>query len=156
IFSHGFGTVSRIYTAQLEELASHGYVVAAITHPYDAMLTVFPDGRRVAFNNAGWKAASGSEEQAIAYENGRLEGWANDIRFVRNELGRHNRTGAPGLPIAGHLDLTRVGAFGHSAGGRAAARACQIDRRLRACVNQDGLARFAPFYLSAQGWGMDQ
>jgi hypothetical protein len=26
IFSHGMGTVSRIYTAQLENLASHGYI----------------------------------------------------------------------------------------------------------------------------------
>ena len=59
------------------------------------------------------------------------------------------------LTFAGHLDLSRVGVFGHSAGGQAAAHACQIDR-LRACLNQDGLSGFAPYYLDASGWGMDQ
>lgn len=34
VFSHGFGNLSRTYTAQLEDLASHGYVVAAIAHTY--------------------------------------------------------------------------------------------------------------------------
>ena len=49
-----------------------------------------------------------------------------------------------------------MGAFGHSAGGQAAAHACQIEPRLRACLNQDGLAAFAPYYLDSRGWGMTQ
>jgi len=28
--------------------------------------------------------------------------------------------------------------------------------RLRACLNQDGIARMQPFYLDSAGWGMDQ
>jgi hypothetical protein len=48
------------------------------------------------------------------------------------------------LPFAGHLDFSRVGAFGHSFGGMAAAHACQIDRRIKACLNQDGLAAMQP------------
>ena len=86
----------------------------------------------------------------------RLRWWADDIRFVLNELTRENRIGSSRLPFAGRLDLARVGAFGHSAGGQAAAHACQIDRRLRACLNQDGLSGFAPYYLDTRGWGMDQ
>src|SRR6266478_1336160 len=35
IFSPGGGMISELYTSQLEDLASHGYVVAAITHRYD-------------------------------------------------------------------------------------------------------------------------
>jgi hypothetical protein len=31
--------ISEVYSAQMEDLASHGYVVASITHPYDAVLT---------------------------------------------------------------------------------------------------------------------
>ena len=45
IFSHGLGVLKSYYTAQLEDLVSHGYVVAAIAHTYDTQLVVFPDGR---------------------------------------------------------------------------------------------------------------
>jgi predicted dienelactone hydrolase len=156
IFSHASGVAgSRIYTAQMEELASHGYVVAAVTHPYDAAVTIFPDGRRALFTRP--KSSRGSEERSIAYADSRVEWWAHDIRFVIDELGRQNQLGASSTrPFAGHLDLRRVGAFGHSAGGRAAAKACQSDTRLRACLNQDGLARMRPFSLDTYGWGMDQ
>ncbi len=156
IFSHGMGTVPQIYTALIVDLVSHGYVVAAITHTYDAWLTVFPDGRRVPFERDRRNAAGTSEEQQIAYGDTRVEWWANDIQFVLNELDRQDRVRHSTLPFAHHLDLGRAGAFGHSIGGRAAARACQLDRRLRACANQDGAARMMPFYLSKQNWGMDQ
>lgn len=156
IFSHGMGTITQIYTAQFEDLASHGYVIAAITHPYDAFLTVFPDGRWVPFERSHREAAGSSEDQHIAYENTRVEWWAADIRFVLDELFRQNRARSTETPFAGHLDLKRVGAFGHSVGGRAAARACQLDNRIRACADQDGLARMLPFYLTEQGRGMSQ
>ena len=67
------------------------------------------------------------------------------------------RTDRPTTPaFAGRLDFARVGTFGHSAGGQAAAHACQIDARIRACLNQDGLSAYAPYYLDSRGWGMDQ
>jgi len=156
IFSHGMGTVSQIYTALLEDLASHGYVIAAVNHTYDAWLTVFPDGRRVPFERERRTAASRSEDERKAYEDKRVDWWANDIRFVLDELTRQNGSRSQTLPYAGHLDLEQVGALGHSSGGRAAARACQVDPRLRACADQDGLTKMLPFYLNELGWGMDQ
>lgn len=147
-FSHGMGMVTQLYSAQLADLASHGYVVAALTHTYDAALTEFPDGRRVKFDTASRPASGSPEEVSIAYERQRLDWWAGDISFVLNEL-RHTR-------FADHIDFGRVGAFGHSAGGEAAARACQLDRRVKACLDQDGEARFAPFHRDAAGWGMNQ
>ena len=44
----------------------------------------------------------------------------------------------PGSVLHNRLDLSRIGVFGHSAGGQAAVRTCQIDARVRACLNQDG------------------
>jgi hypothetical protein len=38
----------------------------------------------------------------------------------------------------------------------AAAHACQVDRRIKACLNQDGANAFQPFPLDTRGWGMDQ
>jgi predicted dienelactone hydrolase len=161
IFSHGGGETRETYTAQLEDLASHGYVVAAITHTYDAVLAVFPDGRHVVLAPNRWPPPKASSIEGLPPSEetnpDRLQWWADDISFVLNELDRENRVGgSTRLPFAGRLDLTRAGAFGHSAGGQAAAHACQIDRRLRACLNQDGLSAFAPYYSDASGWGMDQ
>ncbi len=156
IFSHGMGTVSRIYTAQLEDLASHGYVVAALTHTYDAALTLFPDGRNVVIEMASRPPQGSAEEKQIAYENQRIEWWASDIRFALDELSRINRNKSSRNPFAGHLDLSSVAALGHSDGGEAAARACQLDSRFKACLNQDGVQRFAPFHLDSSGWGMNQ
>jgi len=145
IFSHGFGVLSRTYTGQLEDLASHGYVVAAIAHTYETMATVFPDGRAVPFASEPWEASRTTEESSMAYQDDRMKSWAGDIRFVIDELQREDRRGPRRAPFAGHLDFRRVGAFGHSAGGRAAALACRNESRVRACLNQDGLARFSPF-----------
>ena len=161
IFSHGGGEARETYTAQLEDLASHGYVVAAITHTYDAVLAVFPDGRHVVLAPNRWPPPKASSIEGLPSSEetnpDRLQWWADDISFVLNELDRENRVGgSTRLPFAGRLDLARAGAFGHSAGGQAAAHACQIDRRLRACLNQDGLSAFAPYYPDASGWGMDQ
>jgi hypothetical protein len=157
IFSHGGGEARETYTAQLEDVASHGYVVAAITHTYESVLAVFPDGRHVVFAR-NWPPPTVSSIQGLPPSEeanpDRLRWWADDIRFVLNELTRENRAGS--LPFAGRLNLARVGAFGHSAGGQAAAHACQIDQRLRGCLNQDGLSSYAPYYLDARGWGMDQ
>lgn len=41
--------------------------------------------------------------------------------------------------IAGSLDLTRVGMFGHSLGGASTAVAMSVDRRIRAGANLDGI-----------------
>jgi hypothetical protein len=50
IFSHGRGGYRQHNTMQVEELVSHGYIVAAIDHPYAATGVVFPDGRIAAFD----------------------------------------------------------------------------------------------------------
>lgn len=137
-------------TAQLEDLGSHGYVVAAITLTYEAV-ALFPDGRHILLAPKRWPQATISSIPGLPpirrSETDRLQWWAEDIRFVVNELTIENRIASPSeLPFAGHLDLPRVGGFGHSAGGQVAAYACQMIRRLRACLNEDGLSGYAPYY----------
>jgi hypothetical protein len=153
IFSPGGGMVREVYAAQLEDLASHGYVVAAISHTYDAFVTVFPDGSHINYDEKRWPAAPSWEGEANLNQ---LEWHTGDIRFVLDELSRSNEISLSSLPFAGHLDLSRAGAFGHSFGGIAAAHACQEDQRIKACLNQDGEVGMRPFYLDARGWGMDQ
>jgi hypothetical protein len=153
IFSPGGGMVRELYAAQFEDLASHGYVVAAISHPYDAIVTLFPNGRQIDYSEQRWPKPPSLEGEANLNQ---LEWHANDIRFALDELSRVNLAGSSGLPFAGHLDLTHVGAFGHSFGGIAAAHACQLDRRFKACLNEDGVVAKRPLFLDVRGWAMDQ
>jgi pimeloyl-ACP methyl ester carboxylesterase len=153
VFSPGGGLVREVYAAQIEDLVSHGYIVAAITHPYDGIVTVYPDGHWITYDPKRWPEIPDFPGK---WNLNQLEWHAKDIRFVLDELERANHASTPGLPFAGHLDFGRVGAFGHSFGGVAAAQACQRDRRIRACLNEDGLAGKAPFDLDAGTWGVNQ
>jgi predicted dienelactone hydrolase len=125
IFSHGGGEARETYTVQLEDLASHGYVVAAITHIYDSVLAILPGGRHILLAQNRWPRPTVSSIKGLPPSEeanpDTLEWWAGDIRFVLNELGQRNRIGSSALPFEGRLDLARAGAFGHSAGGEAAA-----------------------------------
>ena len=153
IFSPGGGMPREVYAAQFEDLASHGYVVASISHPYDAIVTIFPDGRQIEYSDKRWPVTPSVEGEANLNQ---LEWHANDIRFVLDELTRANLGGSSALPFAGRLDLGRVAAFGHSFGGIAAAHACQLDQRFKACLNEDGEVAMRPYFLDPGGWGMDQ
>ena len=144
LFSHGLGNISELYTAEIEDLVSHGYVVAAINHTYDAAFVVFPGDRVVAYARQTWQDESQKPNGYIQHVRKRLEeAWVPDLRFVLGQLERLDA--APSSPFSGRLDLTRVGAFGHSMGGLAVVRACQLESRLLACMNQDADIAGSPF-----------
>jgi hypothetical protein len=145
VFSHGLGSPVFHYTIFIEELVSHGYVVASIQHTYEVNVVAFPDGRTVALSPLSWSIYGPqppeiSEEEgskkAIAWEKERDNVWAADISFALDQLTMLDRD--RGSVFFGKLDLAHVGALGHSIGGRAVGRACQLDRRIKACVNEDG------------------
>jgi hypothetical protein len=158
VFSHGWGNTTLLYTAELEDLASHGYVVAAIDHPYDTTFTIFPGPRVVLFAQEKFDTESKKPNGLVDYAKERVEEMATDTRFVIDKLTQYDKKASLGAPFAGHLDLRRVGSFGHSIGGLAAVRACQIDKRLRACMNQDSdVDDGAPFILTTSaGKSLDQ
>ena len=127
IFSHGRGGVRQHNTFQVEELVSHGYVVAAIDHPYAAAGVDFPDGRRASYD---------PRMSDRRFQDRVLPFLAQDVSFTLNQLTAINRSDPNGV-LSGRLDLTRVGMFGVSLGGAVAAQACLDDRRLRACLPMD-------------------
>jgi predicted dienelactone hydrolase len=47
IFSPGGGVIHEFNFLHVEELASHGYVVMSLSHPYESWAAIFPDGRVV-------------------------------------------------------------------------------------------------------------
>ncbi|MEV4616697.1 lipase [Kitasatospora sp. NPDC049258] len=123
-------------TLVIEELASWGYIVAAVDHPYDSGEVQFPDGRVVISSPADPGDEAGAAAVAVR---------AADLRFVLDRLTVLEQGGTPdaeGRPLPrglrGTLDLTRVGAFGHSRGGAASASVMRLDRRVRAGIDLDG------------------
>ena len=47
VFSPGGGALPALYTSLCEDLASHGYLIAAIDHPYDDIAVRLANGRVV-------------------------------------------------------------------------------------------------------------
>jgi len=127
IFSHGRGGVRQHNTFQVEELASRGYVVAAIDHPYAASGVDFPDGRRASYD---------TRMTDRRFQDRVMPFLAQDVSFTLDQLAAINRSDPSGL-LTGRLDLQRAGMFGVSLGGAVTAQACLQDVRLRACLPMD-------------------
>jgi predicted dienelactone hydrolase len=140
MFSPGYSVEPLGYTHQIEELVSHGYVVATIHHTYEVAVVRFAGGRMIPFsveNSRGQDAAT--VEEYVKWEKSRMDTWAADISFTLGKITKLNASSGRMAPYAGRIDIQQVGAFGHSFGGLAAARACALDRRILACLNQDGI-----------------
>jgi predicted dienelactone hydrolase len=129
-----------LLAAVAEDLASHGYVVVGVNHPYETAVTAFTDGRVVPVNPAATAGALGPQtgpyEERFRLRAAVCDYKAKDLASVADQLERLS-AGAAG-PLAGRLDLDRLGALGHSFGGNAALQWCRDDPRCRAAVNLDG------------------
>jgi dienelactone hydrolase len=128
VFSPGLRTPAALYSSFLEELASHGYAVFAVSHPYATGVVVFQDGRVAPLLED--RPEAGARDAAIAT-------WSADQRFVLTRIEELNAASSHDR-MRGHLDPTRIAVLGHSRGGAAAAQTCLDDPRLRACADLDG------------------
>lgn len=126
-------------TVLFEELASHGFVVVGIDHPYGSAVTAFPDGRVARAKPAEfWDVSSdGALKRSIQYIEMQLAVRVKDVEFVADELSRYNSSGSEDA-FNGRLDLSRLGVFGYSFGGAVAVQTCWLDHRFRAAVDLDG------------------
>jgi dienelactone hydrolase len=128
-------------TALAEDLASHGYIVVAVDHPFNAAIVDTSNGiiqsdRQSALNVGPGSSAAGV--QAVWAKE--LAIWTADDEFVLRQLTRMNEPGALnsfpwGTP---HMDLTRIGALGHSFGGASSIALLGTDPRVKSAVNMDG------------------
>ncbi|MEU2876129.1 hypothetical protein [Streptomyces sp. NPDC007070] len=133
LFSPGSGGVRTQNTAWAEELASHGYVVAALDHPYDSAAVVLADGRTIRSRTASTGDRDKDDRLAVDWTAVR----AADLGFVLTQLDRLDHGEITG-PLTGRLDTGRVAVAGHSMGGAAALQAARRDRRFDAVVDLDG------------------
>ena len=152
IFSHGWDGFKEQNIFQVEELASHGYVVIGINHTYGATLTVFPDGRQVPINHEALPSDVSEEEYDLASH--LLVGqWIGDMGWVLDELENWNQADAEWF-LAEKLDLKKVGILGHSTGAGASIGFCLVDIRCRAVLAMDLWAE--PIRPEIQGLSLTQ
>ncbi|MFK3980615.1 alpha/beta hydrolase family protein [Micromonospora sp. NPDC050397] len=129
VFSHGAGGYRAESTIVVQELASHGYVVVTVDHPYDSY-SQSPDGA-----------------PTVPDDDVSVTPWdhAHDIRFVLDRVedlaaGRNPDAQCRPLPagLGAALDPRRVGMYGFSKGATATALVMNSDRRVRAGLSLDG------------------
>jgi hypothetical protein len=149
-----------------EELASHGYVVFAIGHPYWCEFYFDAEGKTIPLdkNNeyykqlwkeeGSWQVLKIKKEitlaktledrpdlyqelnQAMPTEASDLRLWGEDIAFIVNKLKEMNSN--IGF-FEGIMDINRIGVMGYSKGGAAAGQYClTADDRCKAGINLGG------------------
>lgn len=131
LLSHGLGTTRMLHTSQAENLASHGYVVAAIDHTYSTTATVFPDGEITGFQ----AEMDGDDFLKSGKELGEI--WAADVDYVIECLERFNQ-GEDSGKFKGMLDVDKIGVMGHSFGGATAYHLAATRDKIKAGINMDG------------------
>ena len=123
IYSHGHTASPAWQTYTIEELASHGYIVMGIYHPYNPSAMRFPDGRIVTNNGLGTDDFAGIH--------------THDVRFVLDQLEALNQGNSFDDMFADRLDLSRTGVFGLSLGGRVTGEVLRADSRVKAGASLD-------------------
>lgn len=126
IFSPGYGAPRAVYAGLLAELASRGFVVLAMDHPYEVAVTQLASGRVV----GPAQVFPARDEDWVIYMDRQVHVRAADVGFVLSQLPKV----APQL----RADPARVAAIGHSFGGATAAVAAAQDPRIRAASDIDG------------------
>jgi predicted dienelactone hydrolase len=148
-----------------EQLASHGFIVISVGHPYWCEYYFDANGETTPFNknNKHYKKLWEEEDSykvikikanitksvdlkekaefyndlnmAMPTEVEDLKEWAKDISFIIDRL---TEDGLKDGFFTGKVDLNSIGVFGYSKGGAAAGQACLIDSRIDAGINMDG------------------
>jgi len=172
VFSHGYLAMPGDYTALMEDLASHGYAIFNIVHPYEATATDLGKGRiATMLGEAGLNSiaadvlAEWNDEDSVSGAATGAPNRAAAETILREYLGRIPKStvsierwvedtrivvdrlkvlaaAGSGDRFAGRLALARLGAFGHSMGGITSAAFCAHDPRCRAAINLDGSPQY--------------
>jgi dienelactone hydrolase len=142
VFSHGILGTKISNTSTFMELASNGYVVCSIDHPYNSLFTVDDRGHRAIINKAYFQEymdvsrGKYDEETSTRLEQ-KWMGWRiADINFVLDTILAKAKDGSSGA-VYQMIDPEIVGLMGHSLGGESSAQAARERSDIGAVVNLD-------------------
>ena len=141
IFSHGAFGYYQSNASTFMELASHGYVVASLDHPYHSFFTHDSEGKLITVDPEFFQTAlyvggndnDMSEEEVYEITSEWMEIREADMNFVIDELENEHFEQEWGRL----MDTSRIGLRGHSLGG---ATAVTVGRRadISAVIDIDG------------------
>jgi pimeloyl-ACP methyl ester carboxylesterase len=133
LFNHAWRGFRNRSTYITQELASHGFVVIGISHPYNAAIVQLHDGK-VADGRSQLDLGDFYQkpvltlEQRLDLAKSELAVQTADDKLVLDRLSAANDSADS--PFSGRLDMTHVGAFGHSFGGSVSAELARDDSRV--------------------------
>ncbi|KAJ6782110.1 hypothetical protein PWT90_08399 [Aphanocladium album] len=129
LYDTGLGPARGLYGAKARDVASQGYVVVTVDHPYDAGIVEYPDGsvvESIPFND--------TEAEVVNF----LKVRGQDLSFVLAQL---QNSGVRTKILAHYtstIDFSRVVSIGHSLGGVASELIANTESLIRGAVNMDG------------------
>lgn len=102
VFSHGYTGLVSAYTSLLEDLASHGFIVLSIAHPYEVVATSLSNGTIVTMLDSAGGMRRGildvlnewNDEDSTMARVTRASDAAEQLRILREYLGSVPRTHA--------------------------------------------------------------
>jgi sugar lactone lactonase YvrE len=172
VFAAGYGGFASAHTALFEDLASHGYAVLNVVHPYEEGAAQLSGNRPVSFVFEGKPRQPylevvsewAKEDDTMAAVTGTTSD-DEQRRLLRAYFATTPKTVVAmqrwvddtrlvldrlsSLPadiaagqLARRLDMARIGVGGHSMGGVVAGEFCVADGRCRAGLNLDGIPQF--------------
>ncbi|KAK6331404.1 hypothetical protein TWF730_004485 [Orbilia blumenaviensis] len=130
LFSHGLKVPAKLNQAIVEDVASHGYVVILVEHPWDSDYAEFPDGRVIKASPRLGTLLPGTP--VITQD---VDVRTADILFTLESVKR-GKVKVSGCSLASLAD--RVGMFGHSLGGQLSLVAMLQTPKIIAGSNMDG------------------
>jgi dienelactone hydrolase len=133
IFSPGMNSARYFYTSLVQDLASHGFVVAAIDHPFWALAAAYGGRHRVSLAESMASRDRLTSDRIDGLMQDGVGVMAEDEAFVASRLAEL----APLLRRT--IEGQPLGVLGHSMGGMAATEACARFRVFAACASLDGL-----------------
>lgn len=169
LFNHGLQMFTAQNTLLMEHLASHGYIILSIGHPYESLRITVPEAEHV-LPPFITSAAAFQEAMAWVEETSRpIRAAVDSIRKVDNRAIRasimletlenmsdlnhrvaewvtdtqfvldHVLAGSSAYIFSAGMHTTRIGVMGMSLGGATASAFCKRDTRCHAGINIDGL-----------------
>lgn len=131
IFSPGYGAPRAFYTSLAADLASRGFVVMVLDHPYESPAVELADGSLA----TPIERFLPNDPDRTRYMETRIQPRVGDVSYALDRLAAGRDLG----PLGGGADLQRVAVVGHSFGGATAALALARDPRLKAGADVDGM-----------------
>jgi len=133
LLSHAYTATGSMYTSLASDLASRGFILAAIDRTYEAFAGGFPSGPvREGVYGGPFDSVGAPADQSAALESIRADDASFVLTFVDGLSDRRSS------PLWKHVDRKHSGIMGHSLGGATAFETANKDSRFDAAVNLDG------------------